>query len=199
MRGPSSFPVWPCGYCGRCTVGRSPTDSGAEVARAISRRKQLPSSSRRTAIGRPPQTPSNNSTVPGYLHKIRKVQIARALARNRADIRRELMQRAGNRCPSIERASARNPRARGPHQVWSPVDPRSSGGRDGVRRPTSPEQYVRAIGDPIQSRPTPARSPDRLRPPRRPSASIDPSHHAAAACSIRVSAERSIRDTCICE
>jgi hypothetical protein len=29
----------------------------------------------------------------GYLHGIRKVQIARALARNRADIRRELMKR----------------------------------------------------------------------------------------------------------
>lgn len=36
----------------------------------------------------------------GYLHGIRKVQIACALARNRAHIRRELMQRAEEPLPT---------------------------------------------------------------------------------------------------
>jgi hypothetical protein len=36
----------------------------------------------------------------GYLHGIGKVQIARALARNRAHIRRELMQRAEEPLPT---------------------------------------------------------------------------------------------------
>jgi hypothetical protein len=36
----------------------------------------------------------------GYLHGIRKVQIARVLARNRAHIRRELLQRAEEPLPT---------------------------------------------------------------------------------------------------
>jgi len=36
----------------------------------------------------------------GYLHGIRKVEIARALARNRAHIRRELMHRAEESLPT---------------------------------------------------------------------------------------------------